>query len=333
MKMKQIVAIFFQSLWAVYQALSSKVAQGGLLLIGLCLLPNYHNIAQDHAHDSMFSGVVMVNTSKTDTAYLGNLVRTVYKIHQQNPEQAAKISLEGLKLAEKSQLVHTSYVFARMLGIIATRKKQLPQGNYYLGLALSYSNVNNNPYQTQQIAHLLSRNYRNSKHLDSALYFKDIESTAKERIYQLEIARAIHKLEEYIYTDEREIQLLLEENHKQQEVINKQSLEEYILGAFLVIFLVLGYLLFRNYQQRQKIKELSVNKKFEEIANITSHQLRAPVASILGLVSIFNKDDINDPVNKEVVQHLDKSAHELDKMLKEVVEKTYRDDPNNSTKK
>jgi hypothetical protein len=300
-----------------------------LFLSIACVLPLTHVKAQHNDKDSMWANVVMVNTAKTDTAYLGKLVRTVYKIHNTNPQEAAEISLEGLKLAEKSQLIHTSYVFSRMLGLIAIRSNEIAKGTHYLALALSYSNLNNNPYQTQQIAHLLAKNYRSVKQLDSAFHFDDMEDLAKERIYQLEKTRALHKLEEELYTEEREIQLLLEENHKQQEVIIRQSREEYFLGAFLIVFLILAYLLFRNYRQKQVIKELQVNQKFEEIANITSHQLRAPVASILGLVSIFNKENPDDPVNKEIVQHLGKSAQELDKMLKDVVEKTYKEEDKN----
>jgi hypothetical protein len=292
----------------------------------LILLFSMQIIAQENNRDSMSNFAIMVNISKPDTAYLGKLVRTVYKIHNTKPLEAEKIALEGLLLAQNANLAHSSYVFSRMLGIIASRQSKTHKGNHYLNLALSYSNRTNNPYQTKEIAHLLAKNYRAENRLDSVLYFKDIEALAKDRVFQLEKARVVHKLEEELYTEEREIQLLLEENHNQQIIIEKQSREEYILGAFLVIIAILGYVLFRNYKQKQQIQELQVNKKFEEIAHITSHQLRAPVASILGLVSIFNKEKPDDPVNQEIVQHLGKSADDLDKMLKDVVNKTYTDD-------
>ncbi len=294
-----------------------------MLVIFLLPILSY---AQQNSQDSMSNFAIMVNISKPDTAYLGKLVRTVYKIHNTKPLEAEKIALEGLLLSENAKLAHSSYVFARMLGIIASRQNQIHKGNHYLSLALFYSSLTKNPYQTKEMAHLLAKNYRSEKQLDSVVYFKDIEATAKERVYQLEKARIIHKLEDELYTEEREIQLLLEENHNQQMTIEKQYKEEYFLGAFFLIIAILAYALFRNYRQKQQIQELQVNKKFEEIAHITSHQLRAPVASILGLVSIFNKEKPEDPVNQEIVEHLGKSADDLDKMLRDVVKKTYADD-------
>jgi hypothetical protein len=297
-----------------------------ILIILTTLLFPLAAFAQKETQDSMSNFAIMVNIAKPDTAYLGKLVRAVYKLHNTKPAQAEKIALEGFALAENAKLAHSSYVFSRMLGIIASRQNQFDKGNHYLYLALQYSNLTNNPYQTKEIAHLLAKNYKTLKKLDSVLHFKDIEGLAKERVFSLEKARVIHKLEDEIYTEEREIQLLLEENHHQLEIIERQSREEYILGAFFIVIAILAYVLFRNRRHKQQIKELKINKKFEEIAHITSHQLRAPVASILGLVSIFNKEKPEDPVNQEIVEHLNKSAQELDKMLKDVVQKTYADD-------
>lgn len=312
--------------------LTRKLYAIQLLLSTIILLPsnifaqNNQNHNQNDSQDSMSNFAIMVNISKPDTAYLGKLVRAVYKLHHTKPLEAQKIALEGFALAENAKLAHSSYVFSRMLGIIASRQDQFEEGNHYLNLALQYSNLTNNPYQTKEIAHLLAKNYKTLKKLDSVIHFRDIEVLAKERVFNLEKARVIHKLEDEIYTEEREIQMLLDENHHQLEIIERQSREEYILGAFFVVITILGYVLLRNRKHKQKIKELKVNKKFEEIAHITSHQLRAPVASILGLVSIFNKEKPEDPVNQEIVEHLNKSAQELDKMLKDVVKKTYEDD-------
>lgn len=280
-------------------------------------------IAQENTQDSMSNFAMMVNISKPDTAYLGKLVRTVYKIHNTKPVEAANIALEGLLLAENAKLAHSSYVFSRMLGIIASRQNDFSKGNYYLNLALMYSNQTNNPYQNREITHLLAKNYLNTKKLDSVIHFKDLKELAQERIFKIEKDNIVHKLEEELYTEEHEIKLLLEENHQQQEIIKQQSREEYILGAFFVVIAVLSYVLYRNYKHKQKIKELQVNKKFEEIADITSHKLRRPVASILGLMNIFNKEKFDDPENKEILNHLDKSAKELDSMLKEIMNKTY----------
>ena len=52
----------------------------------------------------------------------------------------------------------------------------------------------------------------------------------------------------------------------------------------------------------EKIK--TQNKKLLEIAFLQSHQIRRPVADILGLISIFNFDDPCDPENMEILTRL-----------------------------
>jgi PAS domain S-box-containing protein len=64
------------------------------------------------------------------------------------------------------------------------------------------------------------------------------------------------------------------------------------------------------------------NKRLQEIAAISSHEIRRPVATILGLVNLFDRIDLNNPMNKEIISHLDASAQELDTVIHTIVEKT-----------
>jgi len=59
----------------------------------------------------------------------------------------------------------------------------------------------------------------------------------------------------------------------------------------------------------------------EEIAEIQSHDVRGPVATILGLVQLFNMEDYYDPANKVVIEGIHKITDELDIAVQEVVEK------------
>ncbi len=70
----------------------------------------------------------------------------------------------------------------------------------------------------------------------------------------------------------------------------------------------------------QKIQEQ--NEQLQEIAWIQSHQMRSPVATILGLAGLFNYDDYSDPVNAEILRGLRKSTNKLDCLISEIVRKT-----------
>ncbi|WP_439696752.1 PAS domain S-box protein [Mucilaginibacter sp. AW1-7] len=74
--------------------------------------------------------------------------------------------------------------------------------------------------------------------------------------------------------------------------------------------------------KRNEENILDQNNRLHSIANISSHELRRPVATILGLVNLFDRDDMLNPLNKEIIAHLDTSARELDDVIHSIVEKT-----------
>jgi len=78
--------------------------------------------------------------------------------------------------------------------------------------------------------------------------------------------------------------------------------------------------LMENKRNQENIKEQ--NKRLQEIASISSHEIRRPVATILGLVNLFDKKNMDNPMNREIVGHIDLTAQELDGVIHTIVEKT-----------
>jgi len=64
------------------------------------------------------------------------------------------------------------------------------------------------------------------------------------------------------------------------------------------------------------------NKRLQEIAAISSHEIRRPVATILGLVNLFDQKNLDSPLNREIIGHLNITAQELDGVIHSIVEKT-----------
>ncbi len=103
----------------------------------------------------------------------------------------------------------------------------------------------------------------------------------------------------------------LEEANKSKETVI------YIGGIlFLLLAAVLVIAKFRNSIRKQR-------KVLREIAQIQSHEIRGPLSRILGLVHLFNYEDINDPVNGQIMQYITLSATEIDDIINTVVNKTY----------
>ncbi|WP_184549570.1 PAS domain S-box protein [Mucilaginibacter sp. FT3.2] len=74
--------------------------------------------------------------------------------------------------------------------------------------------------------------------------------------------------------------------------------------------------------KRNEESILDQNNRLHSIASISSHELRRPVATIMGLVNLFDRDDMQNPLNIEIMDHLDTSTQELDDVIHNIVEKT-----------
>jgi len=62
--------------------------------------------------------------------------------------------------------------------------------------------------------------------------------------------------------------------------------------------------------------------RLQDIASISSHNIRRPVATILGLTNLFDRKNLDNPLNKEIMDHLETAAIELDDVIHIIVEKT-----------
>jgi len=67
------------------------------------------------------------------------------------------------------------------------------------------------------------------------------------------------------------------------------------------------------------------NERLRNIASLSSHELRRPVATIIGLIDILDKENLNNPENHEIVKHLQTESYELDSVIKLIVNKTFID--------
>lgn len=74
----------------------------------------------------------------------------------------------------------------------------------------------------------------------------------------------------------------------------------------------------KNAEEKIYLREVQLaiqNQQLREYAFITSHELRRPLANILGLISLFNFDNLADEFNPMIMQNLIKSSQELDSVI------------------
>lgn len=61
------------------------------------------------------------------------------------------------------------------------------------------------------------------------------------------------------------------------------------------------------------------NQDLKQFSYITSHNLRAPVANLLSLLSIYNKDDKSDPYNEVLVEKFEEATSQLNSTLNDLI--------------
>jgi len=64
------------------------------------------------------------------------------------------------------------------------------------------------------------------------------------------------------------------------------------------------------------------NERLRHIASLTSHELRRPVASMLGLINIMDRVNFFNPDNQEIIAHLLTVGNEIDGVIRLIVDKT-----------
>jgi GAF domain-containing protein len=64
------------------------------------------------------------------------------------------------------------------------------------------------------------------------------------------------------------------------------------------------------------------NEQLYDIAFLQAHQVRGPIAQIKGLYNLIKFDDLNDPINKDVLPRLKTATESLDEVVHSIIEKT-----------
>ncbi|MDB5003450.1 MAG: domain S-box protein [Mucilaginibacter sp.] len=68
---------------------------------------------------------------------------------------------------------------------------------------------------------------------------------------------------------------------------------------------------------------LSQNKRLRNIASLSSHELRRPVASMLGLIDIIDKENLQNPENRQIIDYLHIVSTEIDEVIRLIVDHTF----------
>jgi PAS domain S-box-containing protein len=74
--------------------------------------------------------------------------------------------------------------------------------------------------------------------------------------------------------------------------------------------------------KQNELRIMQQNEQLTEIALINAHEIRRPVATILGLIQLFNKETSGGESNKDILKHLETVTQELDTVIRRIIDKT-----------
>jgi len=75
--------------------------------------------------------------------------------------------------------------------------------------------------------------------------------------------------------------------------------------------------------KEQEMRIIHQNEKLRQIADINSHELRKPVATILGIMQLIKEEEIRDELNIQLLEYLRITTTELDDVIKRVSENAH----------
>lgn len=66
------------------------------------------------------------------------------------------------------------------------------------------------------------------------------------------------------------------------------------------------------------------NSKLLEIARLQSHHVRKPLANIMGLATLIEKENIEGENNQLIIKYIEQEAQHLDEIIKDIIDRTYK---------
>ena len=175
----------------------------------------------------------------------------------------------------------------------------------------------------------LSEAYEFSGNYDMALASYKKYATIKDSVYSTDNKFKIASLETQRALEVKDKQLQL----NKLDAAKRRNERILLIIVTILLLVIIGIGLRKYTQQRRSNRQLAREKKkhlarieeqtsvLSEIAYTQSHEVSGQVATILGLVDVFNFNDTTDPDNNVVIHGIAEVSHKLDKIVKEMIVK------------
>ncbi|MBY0434316.1 MAG: tetratricopeptide repeat-containing sensor histidine kinase, partial [Cyclobacteriaceae bacterium] len=265
-----------------------------------------------------------------------NNIAGIYR-KQGKPKEALLFYEKSLKLADSLHLTDDVSFYLNNIGEVYSEMGQLEKALSYKLKAVGIAEKNQdfktlaNAYPQLSRIYALLGNYKEAYRYDTSFV------AFREKRFTEETARTVADMQTKYDVGQKELEnrLLRDKDEKSQSVIRLQ----YISGAAMVVILLLvsllAWLQYRNSQRKEKYSQELERSKLEietqrnqleefnhfkdKIFSIIAHDLRSPINSLQGMVSLFNeklmKAEEMEPHFKELGARLNSTSTSLNNLL------------------
>lgn len=246
---------------------------------------------------------------------------------------------ETIRTAAKANDHLQAITAYKQLGKIYLEAKHLDSSYYYLHRALALARAKNSKTNEMETTEYLANYFSEQDDLDSSLFYTKAASVLEREIFDSQKSQQIATTH-MLYEFEKKEQML----SFKEEQIRRQYLAIVGVTIILVLVTIFGYKLYwlnknnKSAREALQILNLEINKlnenletrvqerteeirfqnqKLVEYAFFTAHEVRGPLARILGLVDLVKVKELNHE-REEILSRLEVAATELDEIIRQV---------------
>lgn len=251
--------------------------------------------------------------------FYNNIAQTYKEAHAYR--NALLYANKAIVLANKYQQLRSLTYSYNWLGEAYYYMGEREKGIAYLDSAITMARRISMPFREMEIYDAMHWCYMSDKNYEPAI-------ASLKHFEKLRDSLQIAKNEKQI----SELQLQYESVKKDRQIasldssnnLNRRKVNIVAIGlVFFVILLLIILYQYKVIHQNNKLMKKNndlLNDALLKIAHIQSHQIRKPLASILGLMNIIKAS--NYVADRELLEKMDQVAHELDLRIRDVIKET-----------
>jgi tetratricopeptide (TPR) repeat protein len=236
----------------------------------------------------------------------------------------------------------------KKIGQLYLQTNRFDSAYYYVKSARSLARQKNNRNNEMQADQLLADYFSSIDVLDSALFYTKATMAIEREIFNHQKSEQIATLQ-MLYTSEKKDQEL----SFQKKIVRRQYVA--IIGVSLILLLtvVLGTKFYKlnkiNRQAKEDMIKLNLevslmnenletlvqertekikvqNQKLIDFTFFTAHEVRGPVARILGLIELAKLKELDEEDRNQILQRLEEASVQLDDVIRLINRKLEKGD-------